>query len=102
MCGCCPDICYFTIPFLLNPVGTHNLLITSRLASLAGVILLTSMGNSSEYWRFCLPSMILYIAGIGTVYFVSNMTVATTAKEEHQGTISGVYNVSHYYNLTLS
>ena len=46
--------------------------------------------------------MILYIAGIGTVYFVSNMAVATTAKEEHQGTISGVYNVSHYYNLTLS
>ena len=70
--------------------------------SLAGVILLTRMGDGSEYWRFCLPGMILYIAGIGTVYFVGNVTVVATANEEHQGTISGVYNVSHYYNLTLS
>ena len=55
------------------------------------------MGDGSEYWRFCLPGMILYIAGIGIVYFVGNVMVVATAKEEHQGTISGVYNVSYYY-----
>ena len=70
------------------------MLIASWLVSLAGVILLTRMDNGGEYWQFCLPGMILYIAGIGTVYFVGNVTVVATAKEEHQGTISGVYNVS--------
>lgn len=31
---------------------------------------------------------------IGTVYFVGNVTVVATAKEEHQGTVLAVYNVS--------
>lgn len=75
------------------------MLIVSWLVSLAGVILLSRMGNGSEYWQFCLPGMILYIAGIGTVYFVGNVTVVATAKAEHQGTISGVYNVSYYRTL---
>lgn len=63
---------------------------------LAGLILLSRMGSGNEYWPFCFPGMILYIAGIGTVYFVGNVTVIGAAKEEHQGTDSGVYNVSAF------
>ena len=91
-----------SLSLLLGPIGARNLLIASWLVSLAGVILLTRMGNGDEYWQFCLPGMILYIAGIGTVYFVGNVTVVATAKEEHQGTTSGVYNVScHHAVLEL-
>lgn len=63
-------------------------------------ILLTRMGSGDIYWRLCLPGMILYIAGIGMVYFVGNVTVVVTAKEEHQGTVSGPYNVSFLASTT--
>ena len=86
-----------SLSLLLGPIGARNLLIASWLVILASVILLTCMGNSDEYWQFCIPGMILYIAGIGTVYFVDNVTVVATAKEVHQGTISGVYNMSCHY-----
>ncbi|RAL09633.1 MFS transporter [Aspergillus homomorphus CBS 101889] len=83
----------FVIPMLLAPVGARKLLIASWLLALAGLILLTRMGAGEDYWRLCLPGMILYIAGIGTVYFVGNVSVVATANKEHQGTVSGVYNM---------
>lgn len=52
------------------------------------------MKSGDDYWRFCLPGMILYISGIGTVYFVGNVTVVATASKDTQGTVAGVYNVS--------
>lgn len=52
------------------------------------------MESADDYWRYCLPGMIFYISGIGTVYFVGNVTVVATASKETQGTVSGVYNVS--------
>lgn len=58
------------------------------------MVLLSRMESADDYWRYCLPGMIFYISGIGTVYFVGNVTVVATASKETQGTVSGVYNVS--------
>lgn len=85
----------FVIPLLLKPVGARKLLIASWILCIGGLILLCRMGDGNDYWRLCLPGMILYIAGVGTVYFVGNVTVVATATEQTQGTVSGVYNVSH-------
>ncbi|KAH7015652.1 aminotriazole resistance protein [Ilyonectria destructans] len=81
------------IPLLLKPVGSRNLLLGSWLLCAAGIILLCRMQSGDDYWRLCLPGMILYIAGVGTVYFVGNVTVVATATEALQGTVSGVYNM---------
>ncbi|PMB69713.1 hypothetical protein BM221_004360 [Beauveria bassiana] len=51
------------------------------------------MADIGDYWRLCLPGEILYIAGVGTIYFVGNIKVVATAKAEQQGTVSGVYNM---------
>ncbi|EWY84485.1 hypothetical protein FOYG_11934 [Fusarium oxysporum NRRL 32931] len=81
------------IPSLLKPVGPRNLLLASWLIALAGMVLLSCMKSGDDYWRFCLPGMILYISGIGTVYFVGNVTVVATASKDTQGTVAGVYNM---------
>ncbi|KAI3327458.1 aminotriazole resistance protein [Ustulina deusta] len=83
----------FLIPLLLKPIGARILLIGSWLIALVGIILFTRMNSADDYWRYCLPGMILYIAGVGTVYFVGNVTVVATASEQRQGTVSGVYNM---------
>lgn len=83
----------FVIPLLLQPVGPRKLLLSSWILTLAGLILLERMSSADDYWRLGLPGIILYIAGIGTMYFVGNVTVVATASEEYQGTASGVYNV---------
>lgn len=85
----------FIIPLLLKPVGARILLLASWILSLVGLVLFTQMNSGNDYWRLCLAGMILYIAGVGTVYFVGNVTVVATATEETQGTVSGVYNVCH-------
>ncbi|KAF4991223.1 hypothetical protein FDECE_14115 [Fusarium decemcellulare] len=81
------------VPLLLRPVGSRNLLISSWLLCIAGLVLICRMESGDDYWRLCLPGMILYIAGVGTVYFVGNVAVVATATEELQGTVSGVYNM---------
>ncbi|KAM4066490.1 major facilitator superfamily protein [Hirsutella rhossiliensis] len=83
----------FVIPMLLRPVGSRNLLLASWALCIAGLVLLCRMASADDYWRLCLPGMILYIAGVGTVYFVGNVTVVATASEQLQGTVSGVYNM---------
>ncbi|OJJ96301.1 hypothetical protein ASPACDRAFT_47071 [Aspergillus aculeatus ATCC 16872] len=83
----------FVVPVLIGPVGARTLLVCSLVLTLGGLVLFTRMGGADDYWRFCLPGMILYIAGVGTVYFVGNVSVVATAKKEQQGTVSGVYNM---------
>ncbi|KJZ80420.1 hypothetical protein HIM_00270 [Hirsutella minnesotensis 3608] len=83
----------FVVPMLLQPVGARKLLLGSWALCIAGLVLLCRMGSGDDYWRLCLPGMILYIAGVGTVYFVGNVTVVATASEALQGTVSGVYNM---------
>lgn len=82
------------VPPLLKPVGPKPLLIASWVAAIAGIVLLSLMYTGDDYWRLCLPGMILYTAGIATVYYLGNVLVVATAATEEQGTISGVYNVS--------
>ncbi|KYK57277.1 aminotriazole resistance protein [Drechmeria coniospora] len=81
------------IPMLLKALGARTLLLASWLLCAAGLVLLSRMGSADDYWPLCLPGMILYIAGVGTVYFVGNVTVVATASEALQGTVSGVYNM---------
>lgn len=84
----------FVIPIAIQKVPSRILLLISWPVCAAGLALLAAMSHGGDYWRFCLPGEILYIAGVGTIYFVSNVKVVATAKAEHQGTVSGVYNVS--------
>ncbi|KAI2626411.1 aminotriazole resistance protein [Xylaria nigripes] len=81
------------VPLILKPVGARILLIGSWILVLVGIVLFSRMESGDDYWRLCLPGMILYIAGVGTVYFVGNVTVVATASQETQGTVSGVYNM---------
>ncbi|KAI1111373.1 aminotriazole resistance protein [Nemania sp. NC0429] len=81
------------VPPLLKPVGPKPLLIASWVSAIAGIVLLSLMYTENDYWRLCLPGMILYTAGIATVYYLGNVLVVATAPTEEQGTISGVYNM---------
>ncbi|KAI1372046.1 aminotriazole resistance protein [Hypoxylon crocopeplum] len=81
------------VPPLLKPVGPKILLTISWVVALGGIVLLVIMDSGDDYWRFGLPGMILYTAGIATVYYLGNVLVVATAATEDQGTISGVYNM---------
>lgn len=83
----------FIIPYLLAPVGPRLLLVGSWILAIVGVVLLALMDSNNDYWRYCLPGMILYITGVGTVYYVGNVVVVASAPAKDQGSISGVYNV---------
>ncbi len=81
------------IPLLLKPVGPKPLLIVSWVLAIVGIVLFALMKSGNDYWRLCLPGMILYTFGIATVYYLGNVLVVATAVPADQGTISGVYNV---------
>lgn len=81
------------IPHLLAPVGPQILLLASWPFAIAGVTLLTFVNSTDDYWRLCVPGMILYILGVGTVYYVSMVIVVTSASPEDQGSVAGVFNV---------
>ncbi|KAM3457386.1 hypothetical protein MY3296_001128 [Beauveria thailandica] len=83
----------FVIPIAIQRVPARTLLLISWPVCAAGLALLTAMADIGDYWRLCLPGEILYIAGVGTIYFVGNIKVVATAKAEQQGTVSGVYNM---------
>lgn len=89
----------FVIPMLLQPVGPRKLLLGSWVLTIAGLVLFSRMSSFDDYWRLCLPGMILYIAGVGTIYFVGNVSVVATATAELQGTVAGVYNVRKHFLL---
>ncbi|KAJ6784501.1 hypothetical protein PWT90_03666 [Aphanocladium album] len=55
--------------------------------------LLGGMTDGKDYWRLCLPGETLYVAGVGTIYYVGNVKVVATARAEQQGTVSGVYHL---------
>lgn len=81
------------VPFLLALVGTNTLFFVSWVLAIAGVVLLVLMSSDHDFWQFCLPGMISYIAGVGTAYYVGNILVVASAAIEHQGSVSGIYNV---------
>lgn len=81
------------VPHLLQPIGTRLLLVIAWILALAGVLLLVFIDKKSDYWRFCFPGMILYIAGVGTVYFVSMVMAIVSMPKEHHGSVAGVYNM---------
>jgi hypothetical protein len=84
------------IPHLLAPVGPQVLLLVSWLFTIAGVTLLAFVGSTNDYWRLCFPGMILYIMGVGTVYYVSMIIVVTSAPSADQGSVAGVFNVRSF------
>ncbi|KAH8200510.1 hypothetical protein TruAng_005340 [Truncatella angustata] len=82
------------IPHLLGPVGPRVLLLISWLFATAGVVLFAFVRSHDDYWRLCFPGMILYIIGVGTVYYVSMVIVVTSAPAADQGSVAGVFNMS--------
>lgn len=58
--------------------------------------MLILMGSKNDYWRFCFSDMILYIAGVGTAYYVGNILVVASSAIKDQGSVSGVYNVRQF------
>ncbi|KAH6654888.1 aminotriazole resistance protein [Truncatella angustata] len=82
------------IPHLLGPVGPRVLLLISWLFAIAGVVLFAFVRSHDDYWRLCFPGMILYIIGVGTVYYVSMVIVVTSAPAADQGSVAGVFNMS--------
>nr|POE79795.1 drug resistance protein [Quercus suber] len=80
-------------PIIVKFVNPRPILTVGWTLGLVGVLLLSFIKSQDDYWRFCLPGEILYIAGIGTVNFVGNITVVATAKKEFQGTVSGIFNM---------
>ncbi|KAH9210622.1 aminotriazole resistance protein [Leptodontidium sp. 2 PMI_412] len=81
-------------PHLLAPVGPRILLLISWIFAIAGVTLFAFVHSTADYWRLCFPGMILYIMGVGTVYYVSMVTVVTSAPAVDQGFVAGVFNMS--------
>ncbi|KAF3003886.1 hypothetical protein E8E14_008163 [Neopestalotiopsis sp. 37M] len=82
------------IPHLLAPVGPNILLLISWLLAIAGVTLFAFVDSIDAYWRLCFPGMILYIAGVGTVYYVTMVVVVTSSPAADQGSVAGIFNVS--------
>ncbi|PQE13799.1 aminotriazole resistance protein [Rutstroemia sp. NJR-2017a BVV2] len=82
------------IPHLLAPIGPQVLLLVSWLFTISGVTLLAFVDSTNDYWRLCFPGMILYIMGVGTVYYVSMVIVVTSAPSADQGSVAGVFNMS--------
>ena len=82
------------IPHLLKPVGPRILLLVAWIIAIVGVTLFALVGSTADYWRLCFPGMILYIMGVGTVYYVSMVIVVTSAPAADQGSVAGVFNVS--------
>lgn len=62
--------------------------------AIPGVLLFSFIEDNSSYWRFTFPAMILYIAGIGTVYITANFIVVSSASRSDQGSAAGVFNVA--------
>lgn len=81
------------IPYLLGPVGAMPLLVVSWILALVGIVLLSLIGSSDDYWRFCFPGMVIYVLGIGAAYYVANVTVVGTAPLADQGAVAGIFNV---------
>lgn len=82
------------IPHLLGPLGPNILLLISWLLAIAGVTLFAFVDSIDMYWRLCFPGMILYIAGVGTVYYVTMVVVVTSSPAADQGSVAGIFNVS--------
>lgn len=58
------------------------------------LILFRFITESTNYWRFTFPGMILYIAGVGWVYIAANFIVISSAPKSDQGAVAGVFNVA--------
>ncbi|KAL8825365.1 MAG: hypothetical protein Q9191_004464 [Dirinaria sp. TL-2023a] len=48
----------------------------------------------TSYWRFTFPAIILYIAGITTVYVAASFLVLSSAQKSEQGVAAGIFNVA--------
>jgi hypothetical protein len=62
--------------------------------SIPGVLLFSFITKDTSYWRFTFPAMILYIAGIGTVYITANFVIVSSASKSDLGAAAGVFNVA--------
>ncbi|EPE32051.1 MFS general substrate transporter [Glarea lozoyensis ATCC 20868] len=84
-----------TIAGRLVPIfGARFMFVLGWTLSIPGVLLFAFIEQETSYWRYTFPGMILYIAGIGTVYITANFVVVSTATKSDQGAAAGVFNVA--------
>jgi hypothetical protein len=89
------------VPHLFAPLGPRILFPAGWVLAIPGLVLLSLIGDGGDYWRFAFPGMILYIAGVGSVYLLANLVVVGSAPPEDQGTVAGIFNV-RIFNPALS
>jgi sugar phosphate permease len=58
------------------------------------VLLFSFITPSTSYFAFTFPGMILYLLGIGCVYFTSNVVIVSAASKSDQGAAAAVFNVA--------
>ena len=79
---------------LIPIFGARVMFIVGWTLALPGTLLFSFISESSSYWRFTFPGMILYIAGIGVVYITANFIVVSSVAKADQGVAAGVFNVA--------
>jgi MFS family permease len=84
-----------TIAGRLVPIfGARFMFILGWSVSIPGVLLFSFVNEDTSYWRYAFPGMILYIAGIGTVYITASFVIVSSASRSDQGAAAGVFNVA--------
>ena len=79
---------------LIPIFGAKAMFIAGWALAIPGTLLFSFISESSSYWRFTFPGMILYIAGIGAVYITTNFIVVSSVAKADQGVAAGVFNVA--------
>ncbi|KDQ18863.1 hypothetical protein BOTBODRAFT_477605 [Botryobasidium botryosum FD-172 SS1] len=79
---------------LLPRLGARFMFIGGWFLILPSLVLFRFISETTNYWRFTFPGMILYIAGVGWVYIAANFVVISSAPKADQGAVAGVFNVA--------
>lgn len=79
---------------ILGKIGARNMYILGHILALAGVLLFSFITPTTSYFAFTFPGMILYLLGIGCVYFTSNVLVVSAATKSDQGVAAAMFNVA--------
>lgn len=79
---------------LVPVLGARAMFVLGWTLCIPSVVLFSFITESTSYWRYTFPGMILYIAGLGVVYITANFVVVSSASKSDQGAVAGVFNVA--------
>ncbi|KAL3421564.1 MFS transporter [Phlyctema vagabunda] len=84
----------FVAPFIIKRTGARPVFIAGWVVTIVGVVLLSVMSSKDEYAKYCIPGMILFMAGVNSVFYAANVEVIGGAPADDQATIAGIFNMS--------